>query len=135
MEDPDLQETGDPQGPTHSRSAEYGSRQTIQARPDHPDRVVSPSRGLPVDMPQMAPDSNRPVCIEVQQVTSVCVTSSRLPRLGSRCMQSTLGGPGSLCLPISDQLGKAVVKLRGYICSRIILIVQDVPTCTGSGIT
>ena len=47
---PVLQETGDPQGPTHSRPAECGSRQTILARPDHPDRVVSPSRGLPVDM-------------------------------------------------------------------------------------
>ena len=34
---------------THSRSAECDSRQTIQARPDHPDRMVSP-RGLPVEM-------------------------------------------------------------------------------------
>ena len=32
---------------THSRPAERGRRQAIQARPDHPNRVVSPSRGLP----------------------------------------------------------------------------------------
>ena len=37
-----LQESGYPQGPTCSRSGEFGSRQAIQARPDHP------SRGLPL---------------------------------------------------------------------------------------
>ena len=49
-------------------------------------RVVSPSRGLPVDMKQVAQSSNRPVCKEVQQqVTSIFVTSSRVPSLGSIC--------------------------------------------------
>ena len=35
VENPDLafQETGIPQGPTHSRPAECGGRQAIQARP------------------------------------------------------------------------------------------------------
>ena len=28
---------------------------SIQARPDHPNRVVSPSRGLPLNMQQVAP--------------------------------------------------------------------------------
>ena len=41
--------------PTHSRPAERGSGQAIQARPDHPNRVVSPSRGLPLNLQQVAP--------------------------------------------------------------------------------
>ena len=55
------------------RLAECGHRQAIQARPDHPNRVVSPSGGLPSNMQQMAPASNRPICHEVQQqVALVC---------------------------------------------------------------
>ena len=41
--------------PTHSRPAECGSRQAIQARPDHSNRVVSPSRGLSLNLQQVAP--------------------------------------------------------------------------------
>ena len=67
-----FQETGYSQSLTHSRLSECNSRQTIQARPDHSDKVVSPSRGLPVNMHQVAPTD------------SVCVTSSRPPGLGSR---------------------------------------------------
>ena len=56
------------QGPTHSRLAECGCRQAIQTRPDRPNRVSSPSRGLPVDLHQVdQPQLNRPICIEVQQ--------------------------------------------------------------------
>ena len=32
-----FQETGDSQSPTHSRLAEYGSRQALRARIDHPE--------------------------------------------------------------------------------------------------
>ena len=62
MENPDLvlQETGDSQGTTHSRLAECGSRQAMQAGPYHLNRMVSSSRGLPVDMYQVALASNRP---------------------------------------------------------------------------
>ena len=42
----------------------------MQAGPDHPKRLVSPSRGLPVDMHQVAPTSNRPFH---------CVNTSYLP--------------------------------------------------------
>ena len=60
MEDTDLvhQKKGHPQSPTHSRSAECGSRQAIQAGSDYPDRVVSPSRGIPGDMRQVARTTN-----------------------------------------------------------------------------
>ena len=40
----------EPQIQTRSRLAECDSRQAIQARPDHSNRVVSPSKGRPVDM-------------------------------------------------------------------------------------
>ena len=43
-----LQKTVDSQSPTHFKPAECGSRQAIQARPDHPNRVLSPPRGLPI---------------------------------------------------------------------------------------
>ena len=57
MENLDLvfQETSDSQSLIHFRLAECGSKQAIQARPDHSDRVVSPSRGLPDNMQQVAP--------------------------------------------------------------------------------
>ena len=60
VENPDLgfQETGDSQGPTHPRPAECGSRQAIQARPDHPGRVVTPSRGFLVNIQHVAPTSD-----------------------------------------------------------------------------
>ena len=52
MENLDLvyQKSSNSQSLTHSRPAERGSRQAIQARPDHPNRVVSPSRGIPDNM-------------------------------------------------------------------------------------
>ena len=65
--------------------AERGSRQAIQARLNHPNRVVSPSRGLPDDMQQVAPVKNRPICHEGQQVASVCVTGTGSPGHSNRC--------------------------------------------------
>ena len=56
VEDPHLvlQETGDSQGPTHSRLAECGSRPTIQTWP------VTPSKVFSVDLQQVVPTSNKP---------------------------------------------------------------------------
>ena len=56
MENLDLvyQETSDSESLTHSRLAERGSRPAIQARPDHSNRVVPPSRGFPNNMQQLA---------------------------------------------------------------------------------
>ena len=61
------QKSSNSQSPIDSRPAECGRRQAIQARPDHPNRVVSPSGGLPSNMQQVAPASNRPICHLVQQ--------------------------------------------------------------------
>ena len=116
MENLDLvyQETSDSKSLTHSRPAERGSRQAIQARPDHPNRVVSPSRGLPINMQQVAPAHNRLICHEVQQqVASVCVTSTRSPGHGSGCTQSTMGGSGRIRLPTSSHLGQSGGEVAG----------------------
>ena len=66
VENPDLvyQQTGFSQSPTHSRPAESGSRQAIQASPDNSNRVVPPSRGLPGNMQQVALTLNIPLCNE-----------------------------------------------------------------------
>ena len=110
MENLDLvyQKTSNSQSPTHSRLAERGSIQAIQARPDHPNGVVSPSGGLPNNMQQVALASNRPICPEFQQqVASVCVTDTGSPGLSSGCTQPAMGGYGHTRLPTSGHLGQS----------------------------
>ena len=120
--------TSESQSPTHPRLTECGSRQAIQARPDHPDRVVSPSRGFPINMQQVAPASNRSICHEVQQqVTSICVTGTGSPGLSCGCTQSTLENLDAYAFPPAAILGKVVDKLQDYPCKRIILIAPGWP--------
>ena len=93
---------------THSRPAERGSGQAIQARPDHPTKVVSPSRGLPLNMQQVAPAQNRLNCHEVrQQVASVCVTGTGSPGHSSGCAQSAMVGFGSIHLTTISHIGQS----------------------------
>ena len=116
MENLDLvyPETSDSQSPTHSRTVECDSRQAIPARPDHPDRVVSPSRGFLNYMQQVEPASNRPICHQVQQqVTSFCITGTGSPSNSCRCTQSTMGGSGCICLPTSSHLGQSGGEVAG----------------------
>ena len=68
------QKSSNSQNPTHSRPAECSSRQASQIRPDHPNRVVSPSGGLPSKIQQVAPASNRPICHEVKQQVPLFVS-------------------------------------------------------------
>ena len=69
---------------THSWLAVCGSGKAIQARPDHPKRVVPPSGGLQVNMQKVASTPNRSIYYKIQQRTDlVCVTSSRPPDLSS----------------------------------------------------
>ena len=101
--------------PTHSRPAEPGSRQAIQARPHHSNRVVSPSRGLPLNMQQVAPAQNRLICHEVQQqVASVCVTSTGSPGHSSGCAQSTMVGSGRIHLRTNSHLGQSGGEDTGH---------------------
>ena len=110
MENLDLvhQKSSNSQSPTHSRLAEGGRRQAIQARPDHPNRVVSPSGGLPSNMQQVTLASNRPICHLVQQrVAFICVTSTGSPGHSSGCAQSAMVGSGSIHLPTISHIGQS----------------------------
>ena len=90
-------------------------RRAIQTRPDHSNGVVSPSRGLPNNMQQVAPASNRPICHKVQQqVISVCVTSSGYPGYSSGCAKSAMGGSGCTCLPTNSHLGQSGGEIAGH---------------------
>ena len=83
-----FQEKGDFQSQTHSRLAECYSRQSILVRPDHPNRMVPPFRGLQVDLLLVAPASSGSVCHQVQQQgASICITSSRPPSTDNECTQ------------------------------------------------
>ena len=116
MENLDLvyQTSSNSKSSTHSGPAERGSRQAIQARPDHSNRMFPPSRGFPNYMQQVAPTSDRPIRHEVQQqVTSVRVTSTRFPGSSSRCTRSPMGGSGRLCLPTSSHLGQSGGEITG----------------------
>ena len=106
-----FRKTGDSQSPTHSRPAEYASRKVIQARPDHPNRVVSPPRGLPFNMQQVAPAPDRPICHQVQQqVSSVCVTSTGSPSLST---QPAMGRYGCIFLSTGSHLGQSGDEAEG----------------------
>ena len=120
------QKSGDPQGTSHPRPAERDSRQAIQTWPDHSNRVVTSSRSIPSYMLPVAPASSGPVCHQVQQqTTSVCVTGTRSPGLGSGCTQPFLGRSGPICLSTSSHLGQSGGKVTG-------LPLQPVnPHCTG----
>ena len=103
----------DSQSPTHSGVAEHGSRQAIQAGPDHTDRGVAPSRDISNDKQQVALTSNRSFCHEVQQVTSVCATSTGSPGLCSGCTQLAMGGSGRIRLPTSSHIGQSGGEVAG----------------------
>ena len=125
VEIPDLvlQKASYSQSLTHSRPAECGSRQTIQARPDHSNRIVSPPRGLPR---QYATGGTklRSFCYKVQQQTDpICVTSNRPPGLGSRCLSWEDLDPYALVAI----LVQVVKKLQDYPCRRIIQIAPGWP--------
>ena len=130
VENPDLvyQQTGYSQSPTHSRPAECGSKYTIQARPGNSNRVISPSRGLPGNVQQVAPTSNRPLlpsCDKDPQDWAVDVLS--LP----------WEGLVPYAFPPAAILGKVVEELQDYPCRRIILIAPGwpyMPWFWGSGL-
>ena len=116
MENLDLvyQKSSNSQSPTHSRPTERSIRQAIQARPDHPNGVVSPSIGLLDNMQQVAPAKNRPFCHKVEQlVASVCVTGIRSPGHSSGCTQSAMGGSGHICLPTSSHIRQSGGEVEG----------------------
>ena len=123
------QETSNSQSPTHSRPAECGSRQAIQTRPDHLNRVVSPSRSFPSYMQQVALASSRPVCHEVQQqVTSVFVSPVPDPLATAvDALSLPWEDLDAYAFPPTAILGKVVEKLQDTPCKRIIVIAPGWP--------
>ena len=130
VENPDLvyHKTGYPQSPTHSRLAECGSRQAIKARPDHPDRVVSPTGGFSINMQQVAQAADRPICNEVQQqVAPVCVTGTGTLAWAVDTLILPWEDLDACAFPPVAILGKVVEKLQDHPCHRIILIAPGWP--------
>ena len=130
MENLDLvfQETSDSQSLAHSRRAERSSRQAFQTRPDHPNKVDSPSRGLPSNMQQVPPASNRPICQEVQQqIASVCVTVPDPLATAVDVLSLPWEDLDAYAFPPAAILDKVVKKLKDSPCKRIILITPGWP--------
>ena len=60
-----------------------------------------------------------------QQTTTVCVTGSRPPVMGSGCTQSVLAGSGPICLPTSSHLRQSSGEVAG------LPMQQNHTDCTG----
>ena len=62
----------------------------------------------------VASATSGPVCHQIQQqTTTVCVTGSGSPGMGSGCTQPVMGRSGSLCLPTSSHLGQIGGEVTG----------------------
>ena len=108
------QETGNSQGMSHPRPAERDSRQAIQIWPDHSNGMVPSPRGFPSYRLPVAPATSGPVCHQIQQqTTTVCVTGSGSPGMGSGCTQSVMGRSGPICLPTGSHLGQSGGEVAG----------------------
>ena len=108
------QEAGHPQGTSHPQLAECDRRQAIQTGPDHSNRVVTSSRSVQSHMLPMAPATSGPVCHQIQQqTTTVCVTGSGPPGMGSGCTQPVMGKSGPIRLSTSSHLGQSGGEVAG----------------------
>ena len=106
--------TSDSKSSTHLRLFKCDSGQVIQAGSDHPNRMVPPSGSFSTNMQPMAPASSRSICHEVQpQVTSVCLSSTRLPGCSSGCTYSAIGGSGRIHLPTDRHIGQSGGEATG----------------------
>ena len=115
MENSDLvyQKSSNPQSSTYRRSSKCHSRQAIQTGADHSNRMVPQSRDIQHNMQPVAQTSGGSFCHQVQQATTVRISSPRPPGLGSGCSQSVLGATGPLCLPSSSHLGQSGREVAG----------------------
>ena len=70
-------------------------------------QTVPLPRSVPSYMLTLAPTTTGPVCHQIQeQTTTVCVTGTRPPGMGSGCTQPLMGKSGPICLPTSSHLGQ-----------------------------
>ena len=99
---------------THPRPSKRDSRQAIQTGSGYPNRMVPPSGSFSTNMQPMAPASNRFICNEVQpQVTSNCLSSTRLPGCSSGCTYSAMGRSGCIRLPTDRHIGQSGGEATG----------------------
>ena len=106
--------TSDPKSPTYPWPTKCNSRQAIQAKPDHPNRMVPPSGHFPRLVQKMAPASDRPICHEVQQqVTSVRVPSAGHSGSSSGRTHPAMGGSRCLRLPTDRHIGQSGGEVTG----------------------
>ena len=100
--------SSDPKSPTYPWPTKCNSRQTIQAKSDHPNRMVPPSGHFSGLVQKMAPTSDRPICHEVQQqVTSVCVSGAGHSGSSSGRTHTVMGGSGCIRLPTDRHIGQS----------------------------
>ena len=122
------QELSNSQSSSHPRPSKCNSRQAIQTGPDHSNRMVPQSRGVPSNMQPVAQAPSGPICHQVQQqASSVCLSGPRPPSMGSGCSQLVMGWTGPIRLPTGGHLGQSGVRLLDYPCNRIILIAPGWP--------
>ena len=102
------QESCNAKGPAHSGSPKCSGQQVVQVRSCHIDRMVSTPRSILRHLPEVAPSSTGSVCHALQQQTgSIYQSSLRLKGMGSTGSESVLGGPRSICIPPSGNLGQS----------------------------
>ena len=96
------------------RPAERDNRQAIQTWPDHSNRMVPSSRSVQSYMLQVAPATSGPVCHQIQQqTTTVCVTGSGPPGMGSGWTQPVMGKSEPIRLSTSSHLGQSGGEVAG----------------------
>ena len=110
LENPDLvfPATSNTESSTHSRPTKCDSRQAVQTGSDHPNGMVSLTRGLSKTMPEVASAPDRSLCYEIQpQITSVCVSGTGLPSCSGGCSHPAMGRSRCICLPTDRHLGQS----------------------------
>ena len=106
---------------THPRLAECDHRQAIQARTDHSNRIVPPSKVF--KQYTAGGTSLKWTCLPLGSTTTTSLSHQfQIHNPGSRRPRSTLGGSGPTCLPTSSLLGQVVEKLQDHPCNRLLLI-------------
>ena len=119
------QATGNPQSLSHPQPAERDSRQAIQTWPDHSNRMIPAPRSVSSYILPVVPATSGPVCHQIQQqTTSVCLTGTRPPGIGSGRTQHVMGKSGPICLSTSSHLGQSGGKVTG------LPMQQDHPDCS-----
>ena len=93
---------------------ECDSRQTVQAQPGNPNRVVPLSAGFQSIVLQVGPSSSGLVCNQVQsQVAPVCVAGAGSVSLDGGRPELILGTPGRLCIPSSIPASPSSFEAKG----------------------